>query len=162
MTSVQKLAGRLGVVEKKKEKKTLSGQTEPAWFCCEVTPRLRWSDRGIKHKAAGAVLITLLSVLLSWWQREWGMFADDDTTWNRGLARRKTLARDGPCCFFWDGDGAVQTGGCESSKQVCSWWSVLWRKKLKRHSVWHSLLPGGPPPPPPQSCSCLPCLFELD
>lgn len=42
-----------------------------------------------------------------------------------------------------DGDSGVRTGGCEISRQVCSWWSVLSRRKLKGHLFWHSLLTRG-------------------
>lgn len=149
MTSVQQFAAWLGVV------KELLGQMEAA-RCCEVAPRLWWADRDIKHKAAGAILITLCLSCCRGYKADEGclqMTTQHAATWREVRGKVRVRHRN---CF--NGDSGDQTGGCEISKQVCSWWSVLWRRELERHSFWHSLLTGGPPP---QSCSCLSCLFEL-
>lgn len=44
-----------------------------------------WADRDMKHRAAGAVLITLLSVLWCWWLREWRGVC----RWRHNMKRRQ-------------------------------------------------------------------------
>lgn len=131
-------------------------ETPPvACRCCEraVGPNgastLLWSgseavDGDVKHKAAGAVLITLcLSCCLGdKGNEEWCLQRTAHEATQRRV-RRKRGVDFFPFFFFLWRQPVVQTGGREISKQVCSWWSVLWRRELERHSFWHSLLTRG-------------------